>query len=103
MKFVPNSMTSRKFQWQKFLFTTNLKLKGEPLEVLNETKLLGTVISNDLKWNKNTEKIVKDANKRMKMIHVAAKFVNNDQDMVYLYKTFIRSILEYSAVVWHSS
>ena len=37
------------------------------------------------------------------MIHVAAKFVNNDQDMVYLYKTFIRSILEYSAVVWHSS
>ena len=80
-----------------------MKLKGEPLEVLNETKLLGTIISNDLKWNKNTEKIVKDANKRMKMIHVAAKFVNNDQDMVYLYKTFIRSILEYSAVVWHSS
>ena len=36
-------------------FTTNLKLKHETLEVLNETKLLGTVISSDLKWDKNTD------------------------------------------------
>ena len=84
-------------------FTTNLKLKGENLEVLREVKLLGTVISSDLKWDKNTDKLVKDANKRMKMLHVAAKFVSNNQDMVYLYKTFVRSALEYSAVVWHSS
>ena len=84
-------------------FTTNLKLKGESLEVLNETKLLGTIISSDLKWNKNTEKLVKNANKRMRMLQVAAKFVSNYQDMVYLYKMFIRSVLEYGAVVWHSS
>ena len=37
------------------------------------------------------------------MMHVAAKFVNNNQDLVYLYKTFVRSALEFSAVVWHSS
>ena len=84
-------------------FTTDLKLKGESLEVLNETKLLGTIISSDLKWNMNTERLVKNANKRMRLLHVAAKFVNNDQDMVYLYKMFIRSVLEFSAVVWHSS
>ena len=84
-------------------FTTDLKLKGESLEVLNETKLLGTIISSDLKWNMNTERLVKNANKRMRLLHVAAKFVNNDQDIVYLYKMFIRSVLEFSAVVWHSS
>ena len=39
----------------------------------------------------------------MKMLHVAAKFVNNNQDLVYLYKTFVRSSLEFSAVVWNSS
>ena len=39
----------------------------------------------------------------MRLLHVAAKFVNNDQDIVYLYKMFIRSVLEFSAVVWHSS
>ena len=73
------------------------------MEVVIETKLLGTVISSDLKWNKNTDKIVGDANKRMKMLHVAGKFINNYSDLVYLYKTFIRSVLEFSAVVWHSS
>ena len=57
----------------------------------------------DLKWNRITERLVKNANKRMRLLHVAAKFVNNDQDMVYLYKMFIRSVLEFSAVVWHSS
>ena len=39
----------------------------------------------------------------MRMLQVAAKFVSNYQDMVYLYKMFIRSVLEYGAVVWHSS
>ena len=47
------------------------------MEVLNKTKLLGTIITSDLRWNENTDKIVKDANKRMKMLHVAAKFINN--------------------------
>ena len=88
---------------KKLQFITNLKLKDETLEVLDETKLLGTIITSDLKWNRNTEKLVKDANRRMKMLHVAAKFVNNNQDLVYLYKTFVRSALEFSAVVWHSS
>ena len=88
---------------RKLQFTTNLKIKGETLEVVDEAKLLGTIISNDLKWNKNTDKLVKNANKRMKMLHVAAKFINNNQDLVYLYKTFVRSVLEVSAVVWHSS
>ena len=59
--------------------------------------------SSDLEWNRITERLVKNANKRMRLLHVAAKFVNNDQDMVYLYKMFIRSVLEFSAVVWHSS
>ena len=39
----------------------------------------------------------------MRMLHVAAKFINNHQDLVFLYKTFIRSVLEFSAVVWNSS
>ena len=39
-------------------FTTDLKLKGEEIEIVEETKLLGTIISNDLKWNKNTNFIV---------------------------------------------
>ena len=39
----------------------------------------------------------------MKMLHVAAKFVKNKNDLVQIYKTFIRSRLEYSCELWHSS
>ena len=56
-------------------FTTDLRLKNVSLEVVNETKLLGVYITNDLKWNKNTEVLVKDANRRMRILHKAANFV----------------------------
>ena len=60
-------------------------------------------ITNDLKWNKNTEQLVKDANKRMRVLHRAAQFSSNKQDLLVIYKMFIRSKLEQSASVWHSS
>ena len=46
-------------------------MKGERL-------LLGLIITSDLKWNKNTQKIVKDANLKMRMLHLASKFMNNN-------------------------
>ena len=43
------------------------------------------------KWNKNTDYLIKDAiNRRMKILHKAAKFSSNLQDLVVIYKTFIR-------------
>ena len=68
-------------------FVTDLKLKNENLEVVNETKLLGVFITSDLKWNKNTDYLIKDANRRMKILHKAAKFSSNLQDLVVIYKT----------------
>ena len=88
---------------KKYQFTTDLKLKGEKLNIVDETKLLGTLITSDLKWIKNTEMIVKNANSKMRMLQVAAKFIKNKQDLLHIYKTFIRSRLEFSCVVWHSS
>ena len=77
---------------KKFQFSSDLKLKGERLQIVDEAKLLGTIITNDLKWNKNTHKIVKDANLRMRMLHIASKFMNNKEDLLHIYKTFIRSL-----------
>ena len=44
---------------QKYQFSTRLAIEGDVLETVTDTKLLGTVISNDLRWDKNTESIVK--------------------------------------------
>ena len=84
-------------------FTTEVRLKGEPLEIVEEVKLLGVIITKDLKWDKNTSYIVKKANKKMRMLHIASKFTRNREHLKQIYKTFIRNNLEFSSNVWHSS
>ena len=73
------------------------------MRFVKETRLPGTIITDDLKWRRNTEYLVKKANQRMKMLHIASKFTSKFSDLKTIYKLFIRSILEQSAVVWHSS
>ena len=51
-----------------FQFTTRLKLKDENIEVIDSTKLLGTFISNNLKWDLNTANLVKKSNARMQLL-----------------------------------
>ena len=49
-------------------FTTRLLLKNEIVEVIDSTRLLGTIITNDIKWDLNTANIVKKANARMELL-----------------------------------
>ena len=44
---------------KKHQFITNLKVENDIVEVVSETKLLGTYITSDLKWDKNTSELVK--------------------------------------------
>ena len=47
------------FNYSKnYQFSTDLKLEDEVIETVSETKLLGTIITSDLNWNKNTQSIV---------------------------------------------
>ena len=39
----------------------------------------------------------------MQLLHISASFTNNISDFKSIYLTDVRSILEQSAVVWHSS
>ena len=88
---------------KKYQFTTGLLMKDQVLEVVDEAKLLGTYITSDLKWNKNTDYLIKEANKRMRLLHAASKFVKDRKILTQLYYTHIRCRLEQSAVLWHSS
>ena len=64
---------------------------------------MGVIISSDLKWDKNTNYVVKNANKMMKMLHIASKFTKNKLHLEHIFKTFVRSRLEYASALWHSS
>ena len=88
---------------EKYQFTTRLSLKGKGVEVIEKTKLLGTEITNDLKWDCNTATIVKKANARMELVRRVASFGTSVEDLKTIYILFVRSHLEQSATVWHSS
>ena len=84
-------------------FTTRLQLNNQTVEIIDSTRLLGTIVSNDLKWDLNTNNIVKKANARMQLLRKVAEFGAPQEDLKTIYILFVRSILEQSATVWHSS
>ena len=88
---------------KKLQFTTNLNLKNQQIEVVDQAKLLGLILTSDLKWEQNTNYLVKDANKRMVMLKAASKFTNDKRVLKQVYYSRIRCKLEQSAAVWSSS
>ena len=86
---------------KNYQFSTRLYINNALLEIIEETKLLGTIISSDLTWTSNTEMLVKKGYQRMIILHKLYKFNVPDKEMVNIYTLFIRSILEQSCAVWH--
>ena len=84
-------------------FSAEIRLKNENLEVIDKTKLLGAIITSDLKWHENTKFIVKKANRKMIMLHKFSKFTNNKAHLIHIFKSQVRGVLEYCSTVWHSS
>ena len=86
-----------------YQFTSRIEIDSQPLKLVSETKLLGLILRSDMKWSSNTEYLVKRANARMELLRRLAHFSAPVKDMVQVYITYIRSILEQSCVIWHSS
>ena len=86
-----------------FQFTSRILIEDQPLKLVSETKLLGLILRDDLKWSSNTDYLIKRANARMEIQRRLAKFSAPVKDMIQIYIIYIRSILEQSCVIWHSS
>ena len=86
-----------------FQFSTRLYLENTLLDIITETKLLGTIITSDLTWSRNTQMIVKKGYQRMLILQKLFSFKVSMKDMVNIYILYIRSILEFSCQVWHYS
>ena len=61
------------------------------------------MITSDLKWDENTSYLVKKINARMELLRKVASFGTSMEEKRNIYILYIRSILEQSCVVWHSS
>ena len=102
-------LNTKKSKTMNFNFTNNyqfssrLRLDGEVLETIKKNKLLGVMVNDTLTWDQNTKFIVKRANARMRMLHKLVEFSVPVDDLVTIYIMYIRSVLEQSCQVWHSS
>ena len=88
---------------RNFQFSSRAQIEDEIIEIITETKLLGVIVTDDLKWDKNTLYLTRRANARMRLLHKLAEFSVPVEELVLIYTLFIRSILEQSCQVWHSS
>ena len=88
---------------KKHQFSTDLLLKNKRIEIVDQAKLLGLILTSDLKWEENTSYLVKDANKRMIMLRAASKFTSDKHVLKQIYYSRIRCKLDQSAAVWNSS
>ena len=62
---------------KKKKLTTRLSLNGKSIETVKEFKLLGTVITDNLKWDKKIKLLVKRAYSRMEILRQISKFTKS--------------------------
>ena len=74
-------------------------IEGTEVKEVSEEKDLGVITSEDLKQKKQVAKVVKSANRLLGMIRRTIT-CRNKRNILNLYKTLVRPILDYGAAVW---
>ena len=73
------------------------------MSIVSQTKLLGLVITNDLKWALNTTYLVKKAYKRLWMLRRLKNLGANQKSLCEVYMKQIRCVLEMAVPAWNGS
>ena len=92
-----------------FNFRTSLKFPpifrigdGPMLDIQNQARILGIIISDDLKWSAHVDFMVKRANKKLWQLR-RMKLLKLDVNILLdFYCKEVRSILEFGVAVWNS-
>ena len=79
----------------------SLVVSDKNLTVVQNAKILGLTISNNLTWNTHIGEIITKANKRMYFLVLLRKAGVPSSDIVNFYCTCVRPLLEYCAPVFH--
>ena len=80
-------------------FTNRVHLSDTVLKEVKEFKDLGTLAENDLSWNSHIDMITAKANRMLGLIKRTCMDLNNESTLKTLYRSLVRSNLEYCSVV----
>ena len=90
-------------QARKIDILPEVKLNGNNIEVVDEAKLLGVMISNNLTWQKNTQFIISKSYQRMWILRNLKKYGADDQTLLEAYGQQIRTITEMACPAWNGA
>ena len=79
-----------------------ITVNAEVLEVVDSAKILGLNVSNNLKWNNHKDQIISKARKHLYFLSQLKRAKVGKKELVLLYTTCIRPILEYASPVFHN-
>ena len=88
---------------RKWAFPPELHFSdGTPIEYISDTRLVGVVVSQDLRWFKNTSYICQKARNKLWMLRRMMNLNLTIYEMFDVYSKEIRSLLEMAVPVWNS-
>ena len=62
--------------------------------------VLGLTLCDTVKWKENTNEIITKASKRLHILRVSKRAGVFSMDLICVYNASVRSVLEYSYVIW---
>lgn len=81
----------------------HITINDKQIEVVSSARLLGVIVSDNLRWNAHVESICKKAAKRLYFLKQLRRAKVPSEDMLLFYTTCIRPVLEYACPVFHHS
>ena len=77
----------------------SVTIGDQVLEKVEHANVLGVTISNNLTWSKHVDNIVNKAGKRVHMLYQLKRASISQNDLVKIYVSVIRPVLEYACPV----
>ena len=78
-----------------------ITMENTQLEIVESMKLLGVVISSNMKWHENTDYITRRGYSRLWILRRLKQFGLSTVDLIDTYMKKVRSVLEMAVPVWH--
>lgn len=79
-----------------------LVLRHDPIDTVTSFKLLGVIISSDLRWDDHIDMICAKASKRLHYLSLLRRSSVRQAELLLYYKTIVRPTVEYACPVWQS-
>ena len=78
-----------------------ITINNQQIETVNTFKLLGVILNDKLTWDDHVHYIVGKAAKRLYFLRLLKRANVPSEQIIRVYESTVRSVLEYAAEVWH--